>query len=913
MLASTILTPTKLNTSHFVPPITVVVAETHPRNRVALFPKSNSKLAFVARANGNARDGAVDATSPLGIDAVTSTSSGLSDGYVALFVRMLGIDRDPLDREQAIVALWKYSLGGKKCIDTLMQFPGCINLVVNLLRSESNSACEAAAGLLRSLSSVNLYRNSVADSGAIEELNRLLRQSSLASEVKEQSLSTLWNLSVDEKLCIKISKTEILPLAIRYLDDEDIKVKEASGGILANLASSRVNHNIMVEAGVIPKLAKFLTSNLEGSNVLRKVTRNALLELVKDKYYSILVIEEGLVPVPLIDAAAFKSFTPGIHLWPMLPDGTEIERTSRQPSRYGASELLLGLNIDDKNANLEEAKVNAIVGRTQQQFLARVGALEMEQKTMPHSECSNDQRFTLLPWMDGVARLVLILELEDRFAIIKAAESIATACINEHMRIAFREAGAIKHLVRLLNCDDNSVQLAATQALERLSVSNIVCRVIEAEGVLGPLVSILKCSEIAGTILEKSLNILARILDPSKVMQLKFYDGPVNGSEKAFGGTKGDCVSTGFSSTEQAVSKTYTRNDILDSVFIAHLVEIMKSSPPSLQEKAATVLEFVALTDPTLAPIIFLDIESGLNSAFQQKILKISGPTVPGGPFCSAALLRAKQFWFLYHCSISSFSREQYHELLQAFIGGCRALLSPKRPHPLSLHLPAKQLVSYSDMVNQADMESDVEDQFSEAYAIEFEEAGLAIAAASRLLTRLLDHEQFRHKINSSQFIDLLRGILRSCIPLHNKKWVATCLVKLSSLSGSITSLYPINVEVTLYETIPRLLEQIKTSFSPEAQETAVVELNRIISEGVVDYTEAIISDEAIYSLVNLIEEGSDRAVEASLAILYNLSMDSENHSALVAAGAVQVLKRSVLANRPHWERALLLLRILQP
>ncbi|KAL5142129.1 U-box domain-containing protein 12 [Glycine soja] len=832
MLASTILTPSKL-----VPPITVVVAaETHPRNRVALFPKSNSKLAFVARASGNARDGTVDATSAPEIDAVTSSSSGLGDGYVALFVRMLGLDRDPLDREQAIVALWKYSLGGKKCIDTLMQFPGCINLVVNLLRSESSSACEAAAGLLRSLSSVNLYRNSVADSGAIEEINRLLRQSSLAPEVKEQSLSALWNLSVDEKLCIKISKTEILPLAIKYLGDEDIKVKEAAGGILANLALSRVNHDIMVEAGVIPKLAKFLTSNLEGSKVIRKEARNALLELVKDKYHRILVIEEGLVPVPLIDAAAFKSFTPGLHLWPTLPDGTEIERTSRLPSRYGASELLLGLNVDDKNANLEEAKVNAIVGRTQQQFLARVGALEMEEKTMPHSECSNDLRFTLLPWMDGVARLVLILELEDKSAIIKAAESIATACINEHMRIAFREAGAIKHLVRLLNCDDNAVQLAATQALERLSVSNIVCRVIEAEGVLGPLVSILKCSEIAGTIVEKSLNILARILDPSKEMQLKSYDGPVNESEKAFGGAKGDCVSTGFSSTEQTVSQTYTRNDILDSVFIAHLVEILKSFPPSLQEKAATVLEFVALTDPTLAPIISLDIESGLNSAFQQKILKIS-----------------------------------------------------------------------------ADMESDVEDQFSEAYAIEFEEAGFAISAASRLLTRLLDCEQFCHKINSLQFIDLLRGILRSSIPLHNKEWVAACLVKLSSLSGSIASLYPINVEITLYETIPRLLEQIRTSFSPEAQETAVVELNRIISEGVVDSTEAIISDEAIYSLVNLIEEGSDRAVEASLAILYNLSMDSENHSALVAAGAVQVLKRIVLANRTHWERALLLLRTLQP
>lgn len=118
-----------------------------------------------------------------GIDAVTSTSSDLGDGYVALFVRMLGLDRDPLDREQAITALWKYSLGGKKCVDTIMQFPGCINLVVNLLRSESSSACEAAAGLLRSLSSVNLYRNSVADSGAIEEISRLLRRSSLVPEV----------------------------------------------------------------------------------------------------------------------------------------------------------------------------------------------------------------------------------------------------------------------------------------------------------------------------------------------------------------------------------------------------------------------------------------------------------------------------------------------------------------------------------------------------------------------------------------------------------------------------------------------------------------------------------------------------------------------------------------------------------
>lgn len=102
---------------------------------------------------------------------------------MALFVRMLGLDQDPLDREQAIVALWKYSLEGKKCIDSIMQFRGCINLTVNLLKSESISTCEAAAGLLRSVSSVNVYREDVADAGAIEEISALLVRPSLPSEV----------------------------------------------------------------------------------------------------------------------------------------------------------------------------------------------------------------------------------------------------------------------------------------------------------------------------------------------------------------------------------------------------------------------------------------------------------------------------------------------------------------------------------------------------------------------------------------------------------------------------------------------------------------------------------------------------------------------------------------------------------
>lgn len=211
-----------------------------------------------------------------------------------------------------------------------------------------------------------------------------------------------------------------------------------------------------------------MKAEADSSKIMRKEARNALLELSKDGYYRILVIEEGLVPVPILGAAAYKSFRPGLHSWPRLPDGIEIEQSTK-PSRYGASQLLLGLNVD-KNANIEERKINAIVGRTQQQFLARIGAIEIEDLKDSQSESSSRNHLTLLPWIDGVARLVLILELEDDNAITRAAVSIADASINEHMRISFKEAGAIKYLVKFLDYTNDSVKWAAVQALERLSI-----------------------------------------------------------------------------------------------------------------------------------------------------------------------------------------------------------------------------------------------------------------------------------------------------------------------------------------------------------------------------------------------------------------------------------------------------------
>nr|CAN72860.1 hypothetical protein VITISV_018140 [Vitis vinifera] len=219
----------------------------------------------------------------------------------------------------------------------------------------SDSTCEAAAGLPQEISSINLYKESVAESGAIEEITGLLRHSSLTSEVKEQSICTLWNLSADEKLRMKIANTDLLPLAIKSLEDEDIKVKEAAGGVLVNLALSKSLHSIMVEAGGSCHSANDWCGCLQGLD-----TR---------------------------------------------------------------------LNIDDKKAEIDESKINAVVGRTQQQFLARIGVIEVEDERKSQS-VSTSQRFTLLPWMDGVAWLVLILGLEDKLSIIldkrcKISESYA--------------------------------------------------------------------------------------------------------------------------------------------------------------------------------------------------------------------------------------------------------------------------------------------------------------------------------------------------------------------------------------------------------------------------------------------------------------------------------------------------------
>jgi hypothetical protein len=202
--------------------------------------------------------------------------------------------------------------------------------------------------------------------------------------------------------------------------------------------------------------------------IIRKEARSSLILLARDDYYHSL-IEEGLVRVPLVGSAAYKSFKPLPHSWPSFPDGSEIQRSSR-PSKYGATELLLGLSVNEQDTKPDEAKINAMIGRSNQQFLARVGAIELDDEGNEQSGSEKNDVYTILPWVDGIARLVLIIGLEDISAIKKAATAIGDASINEHMRSSFKEAGAVKPLLQLLKHNDIPVREAAAYALEKLSV-----------------------------------------------------------------------------------------------------------------------------------------------------------------------------------------------------------------------------------------------------------------------------------------------------------------------------------------------------------------------------------------------------------------------------------------------------------
>lgn len=750
------------------------------------------------------------------------------EGYIGLFVRMLGMDNPVEDREEAVKALWRHSMGGKKCIDQIVAFPGILTLLVSLLPSSRSASCEAAAGLLRNISLSDAHRSAIAEVGAVEEIIGILTRRALSQQVREQAAGCLWILSLEEPVRNKIDISELLPVLFAMLDSEGAD-KESAAGILANFSLNECNYDLLVEAGIIPKLANLIKSG-EGSKIARQEARKTLLELARKDQYKQIIIEEGLVPVPLIGASAYQSFKPLLDVVPSFPKGMNLEPSPSLPSTFGAGNLLLGLNVKNNAYNLDDATQLVIEGRARQHFLGRIGLLEKEASKQEVACVNKRANMTIMPWWDGIPRLVLILGLEDISVATLAASTISEIAVNEEIRQAIQKAGSVPHLVRLLGSGSESATQATACALERLAISFEVRKSIEAHGAVPALVEVLKAHDAPGFVKEKVLTALHRLSQTGEEVQVMIesgaYPGLVNIAQSKSANVYAKEEAEGILE-ELSSRKADSRDKIVDTNGVPALVGIFSSGTPSLKEKAARVMENLAVREQHAESIVHAGVEIPLKS------------------------------------------------LLEVMLEG------------------------KGDALDTQDV-------------IEREMTWAAIAAASRLLNKLLVYEKVRASIDCRSLALPLASVLKSDIPLHVKDWVSACLLNLDRLVGITTNVnIPIESEVTIHDKIPRLVDEIGTSLDPDVQERAVIQLHDLVSQGIEGYVAAISNAGGIFPLVELLDKGTPKAREASLSVLYNIGTNEENHPALIRAGAVTYLQRIIRSENPQWMLALYLLRVL--
>lgn len=200
----------------------------------------------------------------------------------------------------------------------------------------------------------------------------------------------------------------------------------------------------------------------------RQEARNCLLQLAKDPIQKSAIIEAGLVPVPLIGASAFRTFKPVMEDTFAIPEDIQFTQNPSLTTVFGADKLLRGLKIGNAD-NIDKTTVLLNEGKVRQQFLARIGVIEKKSGgTLEEDTSSSDSEVTLMPWWDGIARLVLILGLQNPIVAKKAAESLAEISITEDYRQAINKAGAVPHLVKWLGSGDEAATEAAALTLDML-------------------------------------------------------------------------------------------------------------------------------------------------------------------------------------------------------------------------------------------------------------------------------------------------------------------------------------------------------------------------------------------------------------------------------------------------------------
>ncbi|CAI5512415.1 unnamed protein product [Closterium sp. Naga37s-1] len=282
--------------------------------------------------------------------------------------------------------------------------------------------------------------------------------------------------------------------------------------------------------------------------------RSSLLSLAPDPFFRSCLLENDLCLVPLVGADVYRSLASEgetvkvTRVPPSLPPrlaatAGEVLKGAPVESTFGAGKLLLGLALGGNGGGsgeggegkrggvglgegeLDEEAIRELEGRTRQQFLARIGLLEKEKKKNAEEKDKDEKEkdgrenakaerekeeeekreeqaeeepawssksYTLMSRWDGVARLVLLMTLENEQVAARALAAAAElARAGEGNRRALRDAGAVVHAVRWMGAGGAAVRAAAVATVERLSVSASVRLSIIRSGGVGALVALL--------------------------------------------------------------------------------------------------------------------------------------------------------------------------------------------------------------------------------------------------------------------------------------------------------------------------------------------------------------------------------------------------------------------------------------
>eukprot|EP00271_Cylindrocystis_brebissonii_P002691 TRINITY_DN13463_c0_g1_i1.p1 TRINITY_DN13463_c0_g1~~TRINITY_DN13463_c0_g1_i1.p1 ORF type:complete len:769 (+),score=185.64 TRINITY_DN13463_c0_g1_i1:82-2307(+) len=418
-------------------------------------------------------------------------------------------------------------MGGSSFVGEVADVPGGMLLVALLLSSERPSTALAAAGLLRNIAGVDEWQEAVVQAGAVEAAVGALERHKDVSQVMEQAVGLLANLSAKRAgVRWQLVHLGAVPAIVAMLDARYEGERQVAAQCVASLVEDSQHWQLLADCGVITKLARLVLDETGTSKTTRQEARTALSVLAQNPSHRFTVMENNLMVVPLIGANAYRSFRPILGaeaavIPEIKPEARRAEGGRGQvESVFGAGELLLGLQMSEETMNLDEATAKEREGRARQHFLARIGVAErglgkerQEDEAGRNTGESQEEKTTVLPRWDGVPRLVLIIGLDDPEVAAQGAEAMAHFAVTNENRQMLRDAGALPHLVSLLGSGNERATYAAAHALEEMAASPEVRKAMNSHEAGSALVALLRAPDAPPAIKEKVAATLLRITE----------------------------------------------------------------------------------------------------------------------------------------------------------------------------------------------------------------------------------------------------------------------------------------------------------------------------------------------------------------------------------------------------------------